>query len=160
MARLDGGNSAQRIDTDYLYIKNNSMHWSDTIIQVSNISMITTSSVGTRPFPLLSVLVIAIGAVIIQWSVAIGTLIACVGVIWIVVWNQKVEGDKEMKLLNISLNSGITYTIVFHSKKFLTEVFNKLNELISNPQNINNLTINVKDSTFGGNSSVVGTMNS
>ncbi len=160
MARLDGGSTAQRVETDYLYIEDNVMKWSDTIIQISNIAMVSTANVGSRPFPLLSVLIILLGIGAFNLSVLLGLLLTGGGVAWVVIWNQETEKEKQMQLLRISLNSGVIYTILFHNKKFLAEVFKRISDLISKPSSQKNLTINVKDSTFAGNSSVVGTMNS
>ncbi len=159
MARLDGGSTAQRVKTDFLYIEDNIMKWSDTIIQISNISMVSTANLGSRPFPILSVLLMLIGLAVFRLSVLAGIVFLGAGVVWVIVWYQQVEKEKEMQLLKISLNSGITYTIVFNSKKFLFEVFKRMAELISKPLSQKNLTINVKDSTFSGTSSIVGNMN-
>lgn len=160
MAVLDGGNSTQRIETDFLYIEDNMMKWSDTIIQVSNISMVSTANVGSKPFPILSVLVILLGIGLFQLSALLGFLFIAAGVAWEIYWYQQTEKEKGMQLLKISLNSGVQYTILFHSKKFLTEVLNKIAELISKPSSQKSLIINVKDSTFAGNAAVVGSANS
>ena len=160
MAQLDGGSSAQRVDTDFLYIQDNIMRWSDTIIQISNIAMVSIANIGTKPFPLLSVLLIMLGLGAFNLSVLLGLLLTGGGVAWIVIWNQQTEKEKQMQLLRISLNSGVYYTILFHNKKFLADVFNRIGEIIGRPIGQRNLTINVKDSTFGGTSSVVGSMNS
>lgn len=160
MARLDGGSTTQRINADYLYIEDNSLKWADTIIQISNISMISTSTIGTRPFPLLSILVFLIGIALVKITTGVGVLIILVGIAWIFIWYLQKEKDKETQLLKISLNSGITFTIVFYSKSFLAKVFATMSDLISEPQNKKSLTINIKDSTFSGSSAVIGKMNS
>lgn len=160
MAQLDGGSNAQRVDTDYLYIEDNMMKWSDTIIQISNISMLSIANVSTRPFPILSVLLILLGLGALNFSVMLGLLLAGGGAAWVVYWNQQTEKEKQMQLLRISLNSGVYFTILFHNKKFLAEVFKRMIDVIGRPMNQRNLTINVKDSTFGGNSAVVGSTNS
>ncbi len=159
MARLDGGSTAQRVETDFLYIEDNIMKWSDTIIQISNISLVSTANISSRPFPILSILLLLIGVGVMKLAILAGIVILSAGIVWIVIWNQQVEKEKEMQLLRISLNSGITYTIVFNSKKFLSEVFKQMTDLISKPLSSRNLTIDIKDSTFGDNSSVVRNMN-
>ncbi|MPM44045.1 hypothetical protein SDC9_90723 [bioreactor metagenome] len=160
MARLAVGSTAQRVETDFLYIEDNIMRWSDTIIQISNIAKVSTANIGTTPFPLLSVLVILLGMGAFNFSALLGIVLVGGGVAWEVIWYQQYEKEKTMQLLKISLNSGIHYTILFHNKKFLSEVFNRISDLISKPSSQKNLTINVKDSTFGGNASVVGSANS
>ena len=159
MAGIDLGKTANQVETDVLYIEDNSMRWSDTIIQISNIAMVSTSSVGSKPFPILSILVSLIGIIVANFSFFPGFLIMCAAAAWIVYWYLQSEKEKKMKLLKISLNSGITYSIIFNDKKFLLEVLRKMADLISKPSGQRNYTINVKDSTFGGNSSVVGSFN-
>lgn len=160
MAVLDGGSSAQRVEPDFLYIEDNMMKWSDTIIQISNISMVSTANVGSKPFPILSVLVILLGLGAFNFSAFLGIVLVGGGVAWEVIWYQQTEKEKGMQLLKISLNSGVQFTVLFHNKKFLSEVLNRISDLISKPNSQRNLTINVKDSTFGGNASVVGSANS
>lgn len=160
MARLDGGSTAQRVETDYLYIEDNIMRWSDTIIQISNIAMVSTANIGTRPFPILSILIMLLGIGAFSFSPLLGVLLLGGGVAWVIIWNQQHEKEKQMQLLNISLNSGTNYMILFHSRKFLAEVFMTIADLVSKPFSQKNVIINVKDSTFSGNASVIGNMNS
>lgn len=155
MAGIDLGSNANQVETDVLYIQDNSIRWSDTIIQISNIAMVSTSSIGSKPFPLFSILVSVIGIVVANFALFPGFLIMCAAAAWIVYWYMQSEKEKKMKMLKISLNSGVTYSIIFNDKKFLTEVLKKMADLISKPTSQRNYTINVKDSTFSGDSSVV-----
>ena len=79
---------------------------------------------------------------------------------WIAYWAIQNDKESNKAILSISLNSGITYNILFNDKKFLSQVLKQLATLISKPFSSRSLTINVKDSTFGENSSVVRNMNS
>ena len=151
----DTGNT---INTDYLTIEGNMMKWSDTIIQISNISIISTANVATRPFPILSVILGSIGLLLIIVSQnsygyydglsGPGVMMLIAMAAWIFVWYLNNKNREELQKLNILTNSGLTYTIVFHDKKFLAQVMKRFAEILSVPMNKESFTINIKDNVF------------
>ena len=160
MARFNITGGDKQIETDMLIIEDNIMRWTNTIIQISNISLISTAKIRPLPFPFLSILPLGVGIYFISDYQMFGWWFVVGAVLWIIYWLGKSESEKEKAILSISLNSGVTYNILFNDKKFLREVLKQLATLISKPFSSRNLTINVKDSTFGGNASVVGSANS
>lgn len=153
-----GGNS--KVETDVLIIEDNVMRWANTIIQISNIAFITTVKLKVSPIHFLSLAVLAYGIFLQINYDEYALAFIIIGVLWIILWIGLAAGEKQKAILSISLNSGLTYNIMFYEKKFLRDVMKQLAALISKPYAQHSLVINIKDSTFGGNASVVGTMNS
>jgi len=160
LASFDMAGKDHKVEADVLVIEDNIMRWANTMIQISNIALISTVGVHGSPFPLLSLLPLGIGIYMISEESQPGWIFALVAVAWIVYWAVKKDNDSNKAILRISLNSGITYSILFNDKKFLREVMKQLANLISKPFSSRNLTINVKDSNFGGNSSLIRSINS
>lgn len=160
MARFEIAGNDKSVETDILVVEDNIMRWSNTIIQISNISLISTVKARGMTFPYLSLIPLGLGIYMINDYNQFGWVLALGAVGWIVYWAIKNDKESSKAILSISLNSGVTYNILFNDKKFLREVMKQLAALISKPFSSRNLTINVKDSTFGGNSAVVGSTNS
>lgn len=160
MARFDIVSKDRSVETDLLVVEDNIMRWSNTIIQISNIAFITSVKAQTTRFPILSLLPLSLGIYLIASDSPVGWALAIAATIWIVVWAVNKDKEDKRSILRISLNSGMTYNILFHDKKFLHEVMKQLAGLISKPFSQKNLTINVKDSTFNANSSVIRNTNS
>ena len=164
MASLNFGTHERKVETKNLYIKDNIIRWSDTVLQISNVSMISTANVRGKPFPILAAVLVLLGVVIgsiaNQWgssgSSGMGILITTGGIVWIVVWAIQNENAKTITALNISMNSGDVFTVIFHDKQFLQEVISRMTNLINKPAEERNLTINIKDNTFHDGSSVFG----
>lgn len=160
MARFDIAGNDRKVEADVLIIEDNIMRWANTMIQISNIALISTVGVRGSTFPFLSLLPLGIGIYMINDFNQLGWVFALGAVGWIVYWAVKNDKESSKAILRISLNSGITYNIVFNDKKFLREVMKQLASLISKPFSARSLTINVKDSTFGGNSSLIRSIDS
>lgn len=62
--------SEKNIETPYLFIKKNIMTWNNTMIQLSNISLLTAADINLLPFPFLAVLLVLGGFVLFESSVA------------------------------------------------------------------------------------------
>ena len=147
------------VETDVLIVEDNIMRWANTIIQISNISLISTVKTRGKMFPFLALLPLGAGIyMLIDYNPLGWAFIVGAGV-WIIYWAIQSDKESNKAILSISLNSGITYNILFNDKKFLNQVLKQLATLVSKPFSTRSLTINVKDSTFGGNSSVIMNMN-
>ncbi len=160
MARFDIVPNDRNIETDMLVVEDNIIRWSNTIIQISNIALISTVKARSIPFPFLALLPVAYGIYAITEYEMYGWWFIIGAALWIIYWFGRNEAEKKKTILRISLNSGVNFNILFYDKKFLREVMRQLANLISKPFSSRSLTINVRDSNFGGNSSVVNTLNS
>ena len=147
--------SVKNIETEYLKISGNCMELKDTVIQLSNISLFSTTDISASPFPALSIVVILFGFVMFNVSVIAALLILAAGVAWIYLWYSSVQKAREMKRLTIVTNSGNAFPIVFNDKAFLSKVVDVLTYIVRNPETAGEISINVKDCTFSGNSHVV-----
>lgn len=155
MARFNIVGRDKKVETDVLVIEDNILRWANTIIQISNIAFITSFGEAKKPFPFLSIIPLALGIYILVEGSKFGLVFLAGVTLWIVFWfigNQKAD---EKAILSISLNSGMTYSILFNDKKFLRDVMKQLASLISQPFSHKNFTINIKDSTFKNGSSVI-----
>ena len=160
MARFDIAGQDKSVETDVLIVEDNIIRWSNTMIQISNISLISTVKTRGKMFPFLSLLLLGVGIYMLNDYNSLGWVFLIAAGAWIAYWAIQNDKESNKAILSISLNSGITYNILFNDKKFLSQVLKQLATLISKPFSSRSLTINVKDSTFGENSSVVRNMNS
>ncbi|HRX58756.1 MAG TPA: hypothetical protein P5075_08290 [Eubacteriales bacterium] len=162
---------ANTIETDFLTIKGNMMKWSDTIIQISNISIISTVHVAAKRFPFLSFVFILIGAIILKLGVTDivsvefygvsllgGIALIVAALAWMLLWVDRKQRADEMQQLSILMNSGTVYSIVFQNKKFLAEVMKRFSEILSTPAHTGDLTINIKNNTFSGQAQAIGSV--
>ncbi|MEN6419022.1 MAG: hypothetical protein ABFC73_08900 [Clostridiaceae bacterium] len=151
-------NASSTINTDYMTIEGNMIKWSDTIIQISNISIISTANVASRPFPFLSALLGICGLIMIIISQnsygflddfsGLGIFMILAMGVWIFAWYVNKKNREGLQKLNILTNAGLTYTIIFNDKKFLTQVMKRFAEILSVPNNKESFTINIKDNVF------------
>lgn len=134
------------IVTEQLEIQGNLLRWEGTIIQISNISLITTSNLSTPRFPLWSLLLALAGIVAIaEESLLLGLFLIVVTSAIGYLWYSDYQYAKSGKFLNLLLNSGHTYSIVFHDKKFLRKVLGVFSSIMidgSNPAVNYNIDLN------------------
>lgn len=145
------------IETSRLVIKGNIIKWPGTMIQLSNISCISISALALRPFPFLSILLELIGIGLVKISFAAAFIVILAGLTWIFLWYKKNKEIKESTNLNIMMNSGKILQIVFKDTVFLNRVLNVLEAVIreGGVGNSNDVLINIKDCTIGGNAQVL-----
>ena len=124
----------KNIETEYLKISGNCMEFKDTVIQLSNISLFSTTDISAAPFPALSIVVILIGLALFNVSVIAALLVLAAGVVWIYLWYSSLQKARELKRLTIVTNSGNTFPIVFIGKTFLSQVINLLTDIVRNPK--------------------------
>lgn len=137
------------------------MKWSDTNIQISNISIVSTANFGAKQFPFLSLFVLACGVVVrrfAEMNVAFGTLLILAALVWILVWYIKNKKAGEVQKLSIVMNSGIVYSIVFYDEKFLGKVMECFSEILSTPAHTGDLTIDIKSNTVIGHAQAIGSV--
>lgn len=143
------------IDTPYLKISGNCLEFTDTCIQLSNISLFTTVDVNPAKFPLYSLIFILAGLIMIEHQVVIALLLLAAGGAIIAYWYLSVQKVKEQKRLIIVTNSGNTFPILFSNQQFLNRVLVVMRDIIREPNNQGNMLIDIKNCTFNGQSGVV-----
>lgn len=154
MATRVNMSSMKEIKTEYLTIQGNCLEMPGICVQLSNISLFTTSpveSVGLRVLIVSIILVIA-GIVIGQDFSLIGTVAFLAGIslglFWLIDWQKARDSER----LTIVTNSGITYSVVFEDKEFLKKVVTTITEIVREPQYSGKTIFNIKDNVIYGSS--------
>lgn len=148
------------IETKQLLIKGNIMSWEEMMIQLSNVSCVSVSELNTIRFPLLALVFVVIGIALIQAEPTLGIAALAVGLGWIIWWANANEKRKASKKLNILVNSGHTFQIVFSDRDFLKRILEILEVIIREGGIGNNsISINVKDCTIGGDAQILNDLN-
>ena len=112
----------KRVNTPSLSIVGRLLRWEDTIIQIDNISLISTADFQQTSFPLWSLVLILIGLLLIRYSVFVGLICLTGGGLAIWFWNAEVQKTQSYKYLNIQLNSGRVFSLLFEYDVFLKQV--------------------------------------
>lgn len=112
----------KNIETPYLFIKKNIMTWNNTMIQLSNISLLTAADIDLLPFPILALLMILGGFVLFKSSAAFAILLFVLASVWFYFWYRENEKRKEGAILTIRMNSGHNLHFSFEDKAFLLKV--------------------------------------
>ncbi len=157
---MAGGNKT--IKTAYLTIEGNLLKWAGTIIQLSNVSLVSTANVAEKPFPIISVLIglVAIGLIWIgKFAIVFGIVTTISAAYWIYSWREDNHELRQMQKLNILLNSGLTYTIVFYDRKFLAEVMRCFEKILRDQTHDEKYVINIKDNVITGGATVIDQVN-
>ena len=102
------------------------MTWQGTMIQLANVSYITSTSQALMDFPLWAVGLLILGVVLAKLSGLIALLLIAAGVVWIYYWYQENEKRKKSIILTIIMNSGNKLQFLFNDKVFLNKVMDVL----------------------------------
>lgn len=137
------------IETPSLVIKKNIMTWDNTMIQLSNVSLISAANIDRSPFPLLAVLAILVGLMLFDTSALLALILIAVGGVWIYFWYQENEKRKKGAILTIRMNSGHNLYFKFNDRSFLLKVVNVLEQIITDG-NTSQVSINVSDCQISG----------
>lgn len=148
------------IDTPQLFVKGNIMSWDGTMIQLSNISCISTMPLVQPAFPLTSIGLILIGFIAFKFNVFFALLLLCVGAFWIYSWYVENERRKQNTILNIVMNSGNHLQFIVRDKSFLNKIL-KVLELIIIDGGVGkqNVSINIQGCQITGNAKVLSDFN-
>lgn len=134
----------KNIETPYLFIKKNIMTWNNTMIQLSNISLLTAADIDLLPFPILALLMILGGFVLFKSSAAFAILLFVLAGVWFYFWYRENEKRKEGAILTIRMNSGHNLHFSFEDKAFLLKVVGVLENIIIDGGNNSQVTIDIK----------------
>ena len=150
----------KKIQTKELQVKGNIMTWSDMMIQLSNVSCISTHPLAAIPFPVLSILALVAGVILLSTSAFAGIILIVLGVCWIYLWVDKNKTQKDSKNLNILMNSGNNFSFIVHDPEFLNEIVMVLEQVLMNGGVGNsNITFNIKDNVIDGNAQLLNDLN-
>lgn len=147
------------INTPELRIHNNILEWSESMLQLSNVAVVSRVPLDSIPFPWWCLVSGFLGLFIFKEAVWIGLLLLCVAAAGIYIWYKKSEERKQQKNLIITMNSGSVMIFTFQNKAFLESVIKVLREIIANGNDQGaDITINIKDNVITGNASVLNDM--
>ena len=153
----------REIDTDSLKIYGNCLEFKDTVIQLSNVSLVANNLLTTPKFPLWSIALLVLGFaglfVKVGAIIVFGLVLFFGGSCAICAWYLQVEREKQLKKLVIATNSGQTFSILFEKGEFLNKVINTLKEIIAHPGHHSDIIINIKDNTIAPGGRVIDSVN-
>lgn len=148
-----GSNNRKSVETPEIVIKGNIMTWKNTMLQLSNVSSISTAQ-DIPTFPGASIALIVLGFLLfnnfkyVEILQAVGIILIIFGIVPIVVYAMAVSDHKYY--LSVTMNSGICYNLVVKDKKFLKKMLDVLEQIIIDGGVGNrNYTINIQNSTLG-----------
>lgn len=155
--------NSREIDTDALKIYGNCLEFLDTVVQLSNVSLVANSPLVTPKFPTWSIAAMVLGFaclfVKIGVVIVLGLLLLCGGGFAMYMWDQQVEREKQLKKLVIATNSGQTFSILFEKGDFLDKIIDTIKEIIAYPGHHSDIIINIKDNTIASGGRVIDTVN-
>lgn len=158
---LGGRTHTNVIQTNNLNISGHLLRWEDVVIQISNISMISTAELQKLQFPFVSITLILIGLVLIKLNFLLAVIFVGVGGFLIYAWYSENQRTKDFKYLHIHLNSGRAFSILFENPVFLNRVLNIFAEIFEDGGQIisGDIHIDIKNCNVDNNSSIIGTIN-
>lgn len=144
------------IDTPQLFLKGNIMCWDGMMIQLSNVSCISTMPLAQAAFPLPAIVIILLGLFAFKYSAVAALVLICGGGFWIYSWYRTNVERKKNTILNIVLNSGNQLQIIINNKDFLNKVLKVLEHIIIDGGVGNKkVAINIEGCQITGNASVL-----
>lgn len=148
------------IETPELLVKGNIMSWYRTMIQLSNVSCISTRPLTTKEFPIPSIVLLLIGVLLFKSYFIVSIICLIIGIAWIYKWYETNEELKNNTVLNIIMNSGNNLQFVINNRDFLDKVLKVLEQIIINGGvGKQNITINIRGCEITGNAKVLNDLN-
>lgn len=144
------------IETPQLMVKGNIMTWQGTMIQLSNVSCISTRPLTQTVFPMYSIALLFIGVLLFEDYLMASIISFGIGVALIYKWYITNKERKKNTILDITMNSGNNLQIVFYEKDFLNKVLDVLERIIiDGGLGKQNITINIEKCKFGANAKLL-----
>lgn len=119
---LGANEKEKKVKTRSLSIVGHLLRWEDVVIQISNISLISTSNFRQTAMPMWAVLLAMVGVVLLPFVWWAGLLCLGLGMLVICGWYSETKKTKKYKYLNIQLNSGRLFSLLFENEEFLNQV--------------------------------------
>lgn len=144
------------IETKQLLIKGNIMSWENTMIQLSNVSSISTLPLEPLEFSKAILFIFIAGLIMMKFNAGIGVLMLLVSAGWLYSWYTDNQQRNSKKALKIVMNSGYSFGIIFNDQTFLQTVLKLLKlTFIEGGIGEQNIVINLQNSKISGNASVL-----
>lgn len=146
------------IITPYIRVHGNCLEISNTCIQLSNISMFSTSNISNTELKdlIFAIVLTLIGGILTEVNALIGLAVILAGAGLCYLWYRKRQSERESKRLSIITNAGISYSIVFKDEDFLREVVTVLTKILRDPDHESNVAINLNKCCFMDSASAIG----
>lgn len=123
----------KKINTENFKIENNLISFSNSLIQVSNISQVNIAPVPKKKFNFWSLLLLGLGVMLIQSYSEIQKYIGAMCIVALIAYIfYFFYTNSDKKYLNIFLNSGNVYCIVCKDSQFLDRVMRVIEYCINN----------------------------
>lgn len=157
MTKEDIMKREKEINTPELSIAGNVMAWKNTIIQLSNVSSLSTVALDPVAFPLWTIVGSFIAIILIPFKLAFLTFLFWVLVaIVIYAWYKQNQEIAKQRNLIIMMNSGKVFVIGFKDKEFLEKVYGVLSSIIAEGnESSEHIRININNSTISGEAHVL-----
>lgn len=140
--------NSNAIETDFLKVRGNLIIWENTMIQISNISMVSTDNILGEPLPLWAAVVMILGVLCFMVNPVIAVGMIVVSGVVLFSWSKKEQERKQLKMLTFMLNSGNRFSLVFRNQEFLQRVSSVLTELLAEKATNKDITFNIKAGTM------------
>lgn len=148
------------IKTEQFFIRGNIMTWEGNMLQLSNVSSVSTMGLSDLPFPFLAVIVFLVGLSIFGVSLLLALLFMVVGGGYFYYWYTKNKIRASTINLIILMNSGTSFQFVFQNKSFLMEVLKVLETIICDGGIGNHvISVSISGCEIGGDISVLNKTN-
>lgn len=144
------------IETEQLNITGNIMTWQGTMIQLSNVSYITTQKLSPVKIPWGALVLIGVGICMFAFKAVIAFIMIVLGGIIFYSWYIENKKRSQSMILTICMNSGNNLQILFMNKEFLNNVLSVLEKIIVDGGiGSQNISIDLSGSQFSGDSQVL-----
>ena len=150
--------------TDNLLIRGHLLRCFNAVIQISNISLVSIENMPLPRFPAWTGILCALGMFLMFFGnstredgiVGMGILLLIIGFFMVIAWIVERHDVKEKKYLNIRMNSGDAYYLIYRNQEFINQVLQLLANIIetgTTPQT--NFHINMRECEIRENGSVI-----
>lgn len=155
---LSGSQKGKTIETDGFTIQGHLLRWEDVVIQISNISLVSSRNVPTPKFPIWAAIVALLGLWLFTKNTLLALIVLGVGGGAIVLWYMQYNRLKDEKCLHILLNSGDTFSLIARDVHFVEQVLGVFSKIFKDGDKAGtNYYIDMKNCKIANNSSVVQT---
>lgn len=143
-------NISSNIVTPYLKVEKNCLEIQNICIQLSNISLISTTNVAPPKVSnfLFSLLILFLGLFSLAANILLGLGVSTAGIIMVYLWFKDYKASITAKCLTIVTNSGNLYPIVFQDGKFMEQVLSVMTEIIRDPVHMKGITVDIRNNKF------------
>ncbi len=148
--------SENSIKTDQLLIRGNIICWFENMIQLSNVSYISTSQVEALEYPSYLIYVIVVGFLSLYFNKLVGFVVLIIALVLSYLWMLKNDERETKSYLTIATNSGDKFRIIISDRTFLYNILKVLEQIIiEGGVGERNVTISILGCNISGNADVL-----